>query len=156
MDRPPPAAPLPSYAGVAPVLTRGQATWLVVGLSMIQPLSTDLYLPTLPGIASAFDAAAADVQWTLSAFIATFGVWQLVAGPMSDRYGRRPVILLGAMTYGFASLLCMAAPSIVALVCGRMLQAIGACTSLVGVRGMVRDPTRRSKARACLPAPRPS
>ncbi len=106
---------------------------------MIQPLSTDLYLPTLPGIATAFDATAADVQWTLSAFIATFGVWQLVAGPMSDRYGRRPVILLGALTYGFASLLCMAAPSVAALVGGRMLQAIGACTSLVGVRGMVRD-----------------
>jgi DHA1 family bicyclomycin/chloramphenicol resistance-like MFS transporter len=106
---------------------------------MLQPLSTDLYLPTLPGIASAFDATPAYVQWTLSAFIAAFGLWQLVAGPLSDRYGRRPTILAGALTFLVASLLCMAAPSVSALIAGRMLQAIGACTCLVGTRGMVRD-----------------
>jgi DHA1 family bicyclomycin/chloramphenicol resistance-like MFS transporter len=124
---------------VAKVLTRAQATWLVAGLSMLQPLSTDLYLPTLPGIAAGLHANATDVQWTLSAFIAAFGLWQLVAGPVSDRYGRRPVILLGAITFLAASLFCMLAPTILALTAGRILQAIGACTCLVGVRGMVRD-----------------
>jgi MFS transporter, DHA1 family, multidrug resistance protein len=79
------------------------------------------------------------VQWTLSAFIAAFGLWQLVAGPLSDRYGRRPAILGGALTYFVASLLCLAAPSVTALIAGRILQAIGACTCLVGTRGMVRD-----------------
>lgn len=128
-----------SHAGNAPVLTWARATWLVAGLSMFQPLSTDLYLPTLPGIAASFSATASDVQWTLSAFIAAFGVWQLIAGPVSDRYGRRPVILLGAATFLCASLLCMAAPTIAVLITGRMLQAIGACTCLVGARGMVRD-----------------
>lgn len=106
---------------------------------MFQPLSTDLYLPTLPGIATSFSATTSDVQWTLSAFIAAFGLWQLVAGPVSDRYGRRPVIVLGALTFLGASLLCMVAPSIFALIAGRILQAIGACTCLVGARGMVRD-----------------
>jgi MFS transporter, DHA1 family, multidrug resistance protein len=106
---------------------------------MFQPLSTDLYLPTLPGIAAGFNATSAEVQWTLSAFIAAFGLWQLLAGPVSDHYGRRPVILLGAVTFLGASLLCMMAPSISALIIGRMLQAVGACTCLVGARGMVRD-----------------
>jgi MFS transporter, DHA1 family, multidrug resistance protein len=111
----------------------------VAGLSMFQPLSTDLYLPTLPGIASDFTASAASVQWTLSAFIGTFGVWQLVAGPVSDRYGRRPVILAGAGIYALASVFCAIAPSIGMLILGRMLQGVGACTCLVGARGMVRD-----------------
>jgi MFS transporter, DHA1 family, multidrug resistance protein len=130
--------PLPQ-SGSTPALTTVRATFLVAVLSMLQPLSTDLYLPALPGIASAFDASTADVQWTLSAFIAAFGLWQLVAGPLSDRYGRRPAILGGALTYFVASLLCLAAPSVTALIAGRILQAIGACTCLVGTRGMVRD-----------------
>jgi DHA1 family bicyclomycin/chloramphenicol resistance-like MFS transporter len=130
--------PLPQ-SGNTPVLTPARATFLVAGLSMLQPLSTDLYLPTLPGIASAFNASTAEVQWTLSAFIAAFGLWQLVAGPLSDRYGRRPAILAGALTFLVASLLCMTAPSVTALIVGRVLQAIGACTCLVGTRGMVRD-----------------
>lgn len=106
---------------------------------MFQPLSTDLYLPTLPGIAVDFAASTASVQWTLSAFIGTFGVWQLVAGPVSDRYGRRAVILAGAGVYALASVFCAVAPSIGMLILGRMLQGIGACTCLVGARGMVRD-----------------
>ena len=79
------------------MLTRARATWLVAGLSMLQPLSTDLYLPTLPGIAADFDATTTDVQWTLSAFIAAFGLWQLVAGPrLRPLRAGGPVILLGA------------------------------------------------------------
>ena len=106
---------------------------------MFQPLSTDLYLPALPGIASGLDATAATVQWTLSAFIAAFGVCQLAAGPLSDRAGRRPVIVAGTAIYLLASLACLAAPSIEALITGRIGQAVGACSCLVGIRGVVRD-----------------
>lgn len=120
-------------------LTASTVMLLTAGLSMLQPLSTDLYLPTLPAIASHFDASVATVQWTLSVFIAVFGVWQLVAGPLTDRYGRYPLITLGAAVYAAASLLCMAAPSMSVLVFGRALQALGACTCLVGARGVVRD-----------------
>lgn len=134
--------PTPALPANTPPLVAGSlaaTTWLVAGLSMFQPLSTDLYLPTLPGIASDFQATAAGVQWTLSAFIAAFGIWQLVVGPVSDRFGRRPIILAGAGTYALASALCAAAPSLGILILGRVLQAIGACTCLVGARGMVRD-----------------
>lgn len=120
-------------------LTAPTVLWLVAGLSMLQPLSTDLYLPTLPAIAGHFDASVASVQWTLSVFIAVFGVWQLVAGPLTDRYGRYPLITLGAAVYAGASLLCMMAPSMAVLIAARGVQAVGACTCLVGARGFVRD-----------------
>jgi len=120
-------------------MTASTVLTLIAGLSMLQPLSTDLYLPTLPSIATHFDASVSTVQWTLSVFIAVFGAWQLVAGPLTDRFGRYPLITLGAFVYAGASLLCMAAPSMAVLVSGRALQAVGACTCLVGARGVVRD-----------------
>ncbi len=120
-------------------LTASTVLWLVACLSMLQPLATDLYLPALPGIARHFNADVATVQWTLSIFVAGFGLWQLVAGPLSDRFGRAPVILCGVATYCAASVLCMLAPTIDVLIAGRLLQAIGACSCLVGARGVVRD-----------------
>ena len=125
----------PADAGVGPATL----LWLIAGLLMLQPLATDLYLPALPGIAAYFDVGVATVQWTLSIFVATFGAWQLVAGPLSDRFGRYPVVVAGAFVYCGASLLAMAAPTIEVLVGARLLQAAGACSSLVGARGIVRD-----------------
>ena len=117
----------------------GQVVALIATLSMLQPLATDAYLPTLPAIATAFNAPVATAQWTLSAFIAAFAAWQLFAGPLTDRIGRAPVIAGGVATYGLASALCAVAPGIGWLIAGRVLQAVGACSALVGVRGMVRD-----------------
>jgi len=119
----------------------GPATllWLTAGLLMLQPLATDLYLPTLPGIAGYFGVGVATAQWTLSIFVATFGAWQLVAGPLSDRFGRYPVVVAGALVYCAASVLAMLAPTIEVLIGARLLQAAGACSCLVGARGIVRD-----------------
>lgn len=133
-----PGAPAPDARAVAGL---GAATvlWLTAGLSMMQPLATDMYLPTLPAIASDFDASVATVQATLWIFIGVFGFWQLVAGPLSDRYGRYPLVVAGACIYCAGSIACALAPSMAALVAGRALQAVGACSSLVGARGFVRD-----------------
>ncbi len=120
-------------------LTATTILLLTAGLSMLQPLSTDLYLSTLPGIATYFNASVASVQSTLWIFIAAFGSWQLVAGPLSDRFGRYPIVVAGAFTYCAASVLAMLAQSLEVLVAGRILQAVGACTCLVGARGFVRD-----------------
>jgi DHA1 family bicyclomycin/chloramphenicol resistance-like MFS transporter len=120
-------------------LTATTVLWLTAGLTMLQPLSTDLYLPTLPGIAAHFGAGVGTVQWTLSVFIAAFGAWQLVAGPLSDRYGRYPVVVIGAFVFCAASLLAMLAPTIEWLIAARLLQAVGACSCLVGARSVVRD-----------------
>jgi len=125
----------PGAADIGPATLLG----LTAGLMMLQPLATDLYLPTLPGIAGHFGVGVSTVQWTLSIFIATFGAWQLVAGPLSDRYGRYPVVVAGALAYCGASVLAMLAPSIEVLIGARLLQAAGACSCLVGARGIVRD-----------------
>ncbi len=122
-------------AGRAPPVSR----WLVGALLALQPLATDMYLPTLPSIAAAFETSVATVQWTLSGFIATFAVMQLVAGPLSDRFGRYPVIVGGALFYLAGTLVCAFAPSMGALILGRVLQAVGACAGIVSVRAVVRD-----------------
>jgi MFS transporter, DHA1 family, multidrug resistance protein len=133
------AVSLASTRATAAGLTTFTVMWLVALLSMLQPLATDLYLPTLPALAAALSADVAQVQWTLSAFVAAFGLWQLAAGPLSDRFGRRPVILAGLACYFAGSLICAAAPGLPMLIAGRVLQAIGACSALVGIRGLVRD-----------------
>ncbi|SPE19753.1 Transporter [Burkholderiales bacterium] len=112
---------------------------VIAACLMLQPLSTDLYLASLPPIARYFQAPPATVQQTLSLFVLGFGVAQLVAGPMSDRYGRRPVLLGGLALYVVASVACAAAQSIALLLAARLGQAVGCCTAVVIARAIVRD-----------------
>jgi DHA1 family bicyclomycin/chloramphenicol resistance-like MFS transporter len=113
--------------------------WLVTGCMMLQPLSTDLYLASLPGMALDFGVSPAAVQQTLSLFVFGFGTAQLVSGPLSDRYGRRPVLIGGLALYLVSGLACALAPSLDWLIAGRFVQAIGACTAVVVARAIVRD-----------------
>jgi DHA1 family bicyclomycin/chloramphenicol resistance-like MFS transporter len=106
---------------------------------MLQPVSTDLYLASMPGLTRTFSASIATVQLTLTVWIAAFGTMQLFAGPVSDRYGRYPVLLTGLGLYVAASLGCALAPSIEALIAARFVQAIGACAVVVVARAIVRD-----------------
>lgn len=116
----------------------GLAT-LLTTLVALGPLSTDLYLPALPTLAQAFATDAARVQLTLSAFLAGFAVAQLFYGPLSDRYGRRPVMLFGLALYLASSVACMLAPTIDTLILARFFQALGACAGPVLGRAIVRD-----------------
>lgn len=113
--------------------------WLIAGCLMLQPLSTDLYLASLPHLADAFAATPAAVQQTLSLFVAGFGVAQLVSGPLSDRHGRRPIVLWGLGLYILASLACALAPTLDLLVAARFVQAVGCCTAAVVARALIRD-----------------
>lgn len=112
---------------------------LVAGCFSLQPLSTDLYLGSLPHLARYFGADASAAQATLTVFVIGFGLAQLAAGPLSDRYGRRPVALGGCALYVCASLLCALAPGIGTLVAGRLLQALGCCSVIVAARTVIRD-----------------
>lgn len=106
---------------------------------MLQGVSTDMYLASLPGLARTFAASAATVQLTLSVFVLVFGTMQLVLGPLSDRVGRYPVLAGGLALYTGASLLAALAPSIEVLIAARALQAVGCCGVVVAARAIIRD-----------------
>ena len=81
----------------------------------IQPITTDLYLPALPGLTQELGASMAQAQLTLTALLLAFGVSQLFWGPLSDRFGRRPVLLLGMTAYVLASIGSAFSPTITQL-----------------------------------------
>jgi len=96
-------------------------------------------LPSLPGLRRHFDADIAEVQLTLSIFLVGIALGQLVYGPLSDRFGRRPALMGGLLVYVLASVVCALAPGIPALIAARLLQAAGACAGPVVCRAVVRD-----------------
>ena len=112
---------------------------LLGSLTAFGAVTIDLYLPTLPAIARDYGTSAAAVQLTLSTFFVGMALGQLFFGPLSDRIGRRPTILIGCAVYVAASLFCALAPTIEALVAGRFFQALGCCAAMVTCRAIVRD-----------------
>ena len=114
-------------------------TALLALLTALGPLSTDMYLPSLPAIGEALHSDAAAVQLTLSMFLLGFAVGQVFYGPFSDRFGRKPLLLAGLGLFVVASLLCAAAPTIGMLHVARFLQALGASGPIVLARAVVRD-----------------
>lgn len=122
--------------------------WLLAALVSLGPLSTDLYLPALPAIATAFATDAAGVQWTLSGYLLGFAPAQLLYGPLADRFGRRPAAIGGLLFYLLATLACAAAPSLGLLITARVVQALGACGGPVIARAVVRDTTDPPRAAA--------
>jgi DHA1 family bicyclomycin/chloramphenicol resistance-like MFS transporter len=112
---------------------------LLGALSAFGPLSMDVYLPALPSVEHEFDAGQAPVQLTLSAAALGLAAGQLLAGPLSDRFGRRGPLLLGVGTWALASLLCALSPTVWALVTIRLLQGVGGAAGIVLARAVVRD-----------------
>jgi DHA1 family bicyclomycin/chloramphenicol resistance-like MFS transporter len=104
-----------------------------------QPIATDLYLPTLPGLAAELKSPMGSTQATLSALLFAFGFSQLLLGPAADRFGRRPVLLGGLSVFVLASVGCVMAADIGALVGWRALQGVGMAAAVVCARAMVRD-----------------
>ncbi|MEZ5666369.1 MAG: multidrug effflux MFS transporter [Alphaproteobacteria bacterium] len=123
---------------------------LLTMIVALGPVSTDLYLPSLPAIGRVLGADQPSVQLTLSLFLVGFALCQLVHGPLSDRFGRRPVLLGGLGLYLAASVGCAFAPTIDWLVAGRFLQAVGACVGPVVGRAVVRDVYGRERAAKVL------
>jgi DHA1 family bicyclomycin/chloramphenicol resistance-like MFS transporter len=120
--------------------TTHRSAVVLVGLYlMLQPFSTDLYVASLPGLTRTFGVDVATAQLTLSMFIAGFGVMQLAAGPLTDRFGRHPALLGGLGVYLAASVACALAPSMDALIGARFVQGLGCSTVVVVARAIVRD-----------------
>jgi DHA1 family bicyclomycin/chloramphenicol resistance-like MFS transporter len=114
-------------------------TALLAGLTAVGPLSTDMYLPSLPQIAGDLTATTPQVQLTLSAYLIGFACGQILYGPISDRHGRKPVLLAAVALFCMASLACALSTSIEMLIAARTAQALGGSGAVVLTRAIVRD-----------------
>lgn len=112
---------------------------LLVSASFVSILSTDLYTPSLPHLQAAFGTDAERVQLTMSLNLLGFALAQLFLGPLSDRVGRRPVLLGGMLGFALASLGCALAGSIDALILARVLQGMTACAEAVVGYAVIRE-----------------
>jgi len=113
---------------------------VIASIMALNPIAMDMMLPALPNIASAFHITIANrPQMVLSIFLVGFGVGQFVMGPLSDRFGRRPILLGGMTIYCIASLLAIAAPSFETLLLARALQGLGTSATRVIATSIVRD-----------------
>ena len=129
-------------AGPATALTSippGIAILVLAALLSIQPVTTDLYLPALPALTRSLGAPLAAAQLTLSGLLLAFGCSQMVWGPLSDRFGRRPILLAGLAIYAVASLGSALAPSMALLIAWRIAQGAAMGAVVMCARAIVRD-----------------
>ena len=112
---------------------------LLGALTAFGPMSIDMYLPSLPTLQVALGASAAQAQASMSTFFAGMAIGQFFYGPASDRFGRRPPILVGAVVYIIASIGCALATTPQMLIGARFVQALGGCAGAVIARAVVRD-----------------
>ena len=108
-------------------------------MNMFIPLSIDLYLPAMPQMGAQFGAGSALVGMTLTAFFFFFAVSIVLFGPVSDKYGRRPVLIASAALYVVASLICATAGSIYVLIAGRILQAVSAGAIITVATALIKE-----------------
>jgi DHA1 family bicyclomycin/chloramphenicol resistance-like MFS transporter len=117
----------------------GLLTVLLAALTGLTALSIDMSLPAMPELQETFRAGVSSVQLTLSIFLAGFALGQVVCGPLSDRWGRRPVLLAGLALFTVAGLACASSTSLVMLLAARFVQGMGASVGPVVARAIVRD-----------------
>lgn len=129
----PPAA-RPTETGASPTITYAAA-----GLLGMLPFSTDVYLTTMVDLGREFGVAVAGVQQTMMAFTIGFALAHLAIGRLADRFGRRPVALIGIAVYLVGSALAVAAPSLGLLVAARFVQGAAAATGPIIARTLIRD-----------------
>ena len=115
-------------------------TVLILSLLLgLQPITTDLYLPALPALTEGFSAPMAQAQLTLTALLLAFGLSQLIWGPLSDRFGRRPILLVGLTAYVLASVASTLAPTMNTLIVWRTVQGAAMGAGVMCARAIVRD-----------------
>ncbi len=136
---------MPSKRGVPGVVESGDERWpaaltiLLVGNALIGPMATDFYLPAFPAMAADLDTTTAQLQLTLTAFLAPLAVGQVVVGAMSDVWGRKAFVISGSLLLGLGSVIAACSSAWSLLVVGRALQGLGAAAAIVAGRAMVAD-----------------
>jgi MFS transporter, DHA1 family, multidrug resistance protein len=134
-----------------PEKRRGLLVILAV-LSAIAPAALHMPIPSLPLLARVFDKSAAAAELVLTLFLVGIAAGQLVYGPFSDRFGRRPVLLAGLILFLLGSVACGFAPSLFVLLWGRVLEALGGCAGIVLGRAIIRDLYDRERATSAIAA----
>jgi DHA1 family bicyclomycin/chloramphenicol resistance-like MFS transporter len=123
---------------------------LLALVTAIAPAALHVLVPAFPLLATDFDAAPAGVQLVLTLFLIGIATGQLVYGPVSDRFGRRPVLIAGLALFLVGTVLCGVAWSLPTLIIGRTLQALGGCAGMVLGRAIVRDVYDRERSASAL------
>jgi MFS transporter, DHA1 family, multidrug resistance protein len=123
----------------APPIAKPGFIALLIAVSAVSPLGINMYLPSMPGMARALGVTFTTIQLTLSLYLGAMALGQLIIGPLSDRFGRRPVLLLGLLIFVAGSVICLSAQSIGVLIFGRIVQAVGGCAGITLSRAIVRD-----------------
>lgn len=113
--------------------------FMLAALASMGQFANNVYLPSLPSIGLGLGATPSAVQLTMTAFLVALASMQLVYGPLSDRYGRRPLVVIGTLVYLVGCAVCAMAPDILTLIIGRALQAGGAAAGVVLSRAIARD-----------------
>jgi DHA1 family bicyclomycin/chloramphenicol resistance-like MFS transporter len=118
----------------------GRAFRVLLGAqSMVSSLAVDMSLPALPAIAASFGTSAARAQLTIGVYLLGYATGQLFYGPLSDRFGRRPILLIGMTVYALSGFFCAFAPSIDTMIAMRLLQGFGGAAGVVVTRAAARD-----------------
>ena len=112
---------------------------ILMSMVLLSPLAIDIYLPSMPTMATDFAVSASDVQSTLVLFLFAMGLGQVLIGPLADRFGRRPIAIFGILLYGASSLLAAAAVEFHLLQIARVFQGLAACSTSIVVFSAVRD-----------------
>ena len=123
---------------------------LLIAITAVGPLSLNILAPAMPGLIGTLGAGAGTVQLTLSLFLLGMAVSQLVLGTLSDRFGRRPVMLAGLALTVVASFAALATTSITGLIIARTAQAFGATAGIVIGRAVIRDLYDRDRAASMI------
>ncbi|WP_366657545.1 multidrug effflux MFS transporter [Fodinicurvata sp. EGI_FJ10296] len=129
---------------------RRPSLFLLVSMTALGPLALNIFMPSMPGLGEYFGAPYGAVQLTLSVYLVGMAVSQLIYGPLSDRFGRRPLVLAGLAVYLAGTLAAFLAPTIEILIAARFLQAIGGSAGIVLGRAIVRDLYERDKAASMI------
>jgi DHA1 family bicyclomycin/chloramphenicol resistance-like MFS transporter len=139
-----------STSPVTPVEASLGLVAILAAATALAPLAMQVFLPALPAIRAHYDVPAGVAQLAFSLAAALMAVATLLYGPMSDRYGRRPVLIAGLLVYLLGSLICLVAPSIELLIAGRVIQAVGGCAGMVLARAIIMDLFGRERSAQML------
>ena len=123
---------------------------LLMALTAIGPTTLNIVVPALPAMANRLATDVATIQLTVSVYLLALAAGQLLMGPLSDRFGRRPVVLAGLALTAGASVLAIVISTVESLIFARVLQALGASAGIVVSRAIIRDLFDRNRAAAMI------